>query len=390
MDLGIAERQVDRWTKNLPRIKPHYAVKCNPDEYLLKTLVNKGINFDCASGDEIHKALNAGAKASQIIFANPIKTILDLKLARSLGISKMTFDNADEVLKIQKYYPDADLIIRLLVSDSGSLMPFGTKFGTPIQSVPNLLQLCQKQNMNIIGTSFHIGSGCLDPNQYTGAIEQCRKTFDIAKSMGISTFKILDIGGGFCGSIENNRFESFSDVIRKACDQYFPEDLYSNVQIISEPGRYFATSCKTLFTMVQGKREVREVNNEKENTNKKFLYYINDGVYGSFNCKVWDYYHPVPITMDDFFGNDSRIQMLKLNGVRQYSTNSTSTISKNLSTFFGPTCDSMDLVIKDHRIRELFLGDQVVFKNMGAYTKAAGVAFNGCPLPIVKYIRSDQ
>ena len=38
-----------RWEATLPNIKPFYAVKCNDDVMLLKTLAALGTGFDCAS-----------------------------------------------------------------------------------------------------------------------------------------------------------------------------------------------------------------------------------------------------------------------------------------------------------------------------------------------------
>ena len=37
------------WEKALPNIQPFYAVKCNSDVMLLKTLAVLGVGFDCAS-----------------------------------------------------------------------------------------------------------------------------------------------------------------------------------------------------------------------------------------------------------------------------------------------------------------------------------------------------
>ena len=38
-----------RWLREFPRIQPHYAIKCNPDPIMLKTLLAIGTGFDCAS-----------------------------------------------------------------------------------------------------------------------------------------------------------------------------------------------------------------------------------------------------------------------------------------------------------------------------------------------------
>jgi ornithine decarboxylase len=48
-DLGEVARQYKQWTRLLPRVKPYYAVKCNPDPMIISTLANLGTGFDVAS-----------------------------------------------------------------------------------------------------------------------------------------------------------------------------------------------------------------------------------------------------------------------------------------------------------------------------------------------------
>lgn len=56
-------------------------------------------------------------------------------------------------------------------------------------------------------------------------------------------------------------------------------------QIIAEPGRYVVASAFTLATSIVAKREVTDANGSLES----IMYYINDGVYGSFNCLLYDH-----------------------------------------------------------------------------------------------------
>lgn len=52
--------------------------------------------------------------------------------------------------------------------------------------------------MNLLKTSFHVGSGCLETGAFAEAIEQSREVFDIGLAMGFN-MHLLDIGGGFPG-----------------------------------------------------------------------------------------------------------------------------------------------------------------------------------------------
>lgn len=55
--------------------------------------------------------------------------------------------------------------------------------------------------------------------------------------------------------------------------------------MIAEPGRYFVASAFTLATNIVAKREVTDDNDSLVST----MYYINDGLYGSFNCKLFEH-----------------------------------------------------------------------------------------------------
>jgi ornithine decarboxylase len=53
LDLGALQRLYRSWGEALPRVQPHYSVRCNPDPALLGTLAALGCGFDCASEAEI-------------------------------------------------------------------------------------------------------------------------------------------------------------------------------------------------------------------------------------------------------------------------------------------------------------------------------------------------
>lgn len=74
----------------------------------------------------------------------------------------------------------------------------------------------------MIGISFHVGSGCMDPPVYAKAIQAARKLFDFARSVGFE-FTLLDIGGGFPGDkgtdIKEVSPKSPSESIESNCRQ---------------------------------------------------------------------------------------------------------------------------------------------------------------------------
>lgn len=348
IDLGCVVKKYRQWVKFLPRVKPFYALKCNPNVAITRTLASLGANFDCASKAEIQQVLGCGVSANRIILANPTKMKSHISYAKSSGVKHMTFDNADELYKIAEIYPEASLVLRIITDDSNSVCRFSTKFGAPMHQWQVLLEKVKELNLNLVGVSFHVGSGCMSVLSFEAAIRNARQVFDMSEELGMP-LHMLDIGGGWPGlDLDDGSvtFPEIADHIRPILDELFPVD----VEIIAEPGRYFVMESHTLAVNVFAKRLVPETEDEE----KRFLYYVNDGVYQSFNCIFFDHLHPTPLVHD----LKTRRDLFKC-------------------TIFGPTCDSMDCIAKDIYLPELQTGEWLYFKNMGAYTTAAASPFNG-------------
>ncbi len=362
VDLSVIINQYRKWIEYLPRVRPFYAVKCNPDELLIKTLGILGTGFDCASKNEITLALDAiNGDASRIIFANPAKADSHLKYARGVDVDIMTFDNMYELLKIVNYHPNAELIVRIKVDDSHSLCRFNSKFGADVEDVDGLMKLAKTIGLNIVGVSFHVGSGCKNVDAYKTAIEKSRKVFDIGKENGY-TLKYLDIGGGFPGTDDAViKFEDIAHTINEAINMYFSEEDFPEdygLQIIAEPGRYFAAASHTLVLNVIAKNKIVD----KQTKEVKFAYTLNDGVYGSFNCIMFDHAKPV---IKPFNERDGKV----------YDC-----------TVYGPTCDSMDTIANNCKLPDLAIGESVYIEDAGAYTTAAASNFNGFQRTPCEYI----
>ncbi|KAI8069559.1 pyridoxal-dependent decarboxylase [Gongronella butleri] len=354
-DLGEVYRQHRRWMQLLPRIEPHFAVKSNPDPMVVKLLASLGLGFDCASKAEIQQVLDLGVEPHRVIYANPCKQSSFIRFAHQQGVAKMTFDNAEELHKIKQLYPNAELVLRILTDDSKSLCQLGLKFGAPLDTVPHLLQTAKDLDLNVIGVSFHVGSGCLDEHAFADAVMRARSVFDQADAMGFN-FTLLDVGGGFPGADVKDgiTFEKVAAILGPAVDRHFAP----NIRVIAEPGRYYVASAFTVCTNVIGRRTVL---NDAAGTDPAYMYYVNDGMYGSFNCILFDHQVVVPrvLLKNNEFCYDKRAEI-------DYEC-----------SIWGPTCDSIDCLSKSTRLPLLEEGDWLYWENMGAYTICAASQFNG-------------
>jgi len=146
VDVGQLFTLHARWKATLPRIQPFYAVKCNEDKVLLRTMTAMGMGFDCASKvgvistaavigfrchgcsiagefsfllpffpcsqNEIQAVLDVGVSLDRIIYANPCKQISHLAYSAKVGVDLMTFDNEWELHKVKEHFPQAKYVLK--------------------------------------------------------------------------------------------------------------------------------------------------------------------------------------------------------------------------------------------------------------------------------------
>ncbi|XP_061099503.1 ornithine decarboxylase 1-like [Conger conger] len=370
-DLGEVVRRYLLWVREIPRVTPFYAVKCNESRPIVMTLAALGTGFDCASKYEMHLITSLGVDPSRIIYANTIKQPSHLKYAVAHGIQKMTFDNEAELIKISQCCENAKLVLRIAVDDSGSMMPMTKKFGAKLERCPALLKQAKKLGLDVIGVSFHVGGYCMTPVAYTKAITNARNVFDLAAKIGYK-MTLLDLGGGYPGfSLPNiSLFREMAVDINKVLDKYFP--VSTGVQIISEPGRFFPSSAYTLAVNIIGKRvdmEKSADDGKEDGANRKTIsYYVNDGIHTSFGLVVFPFAYVLPST-----------HKRSKPGERFYP-----------STIYGQTCDGHDQIVEDYSLPEAQEGEWMLFYHMGAYTVSTMTNFNGFPKPETQFVMTRK
>lgn len=96
------------------------------------------------------------------------------------------------------------MVIRIRCDATDTQCELGNKFGCdPITEAPELLRIARLLDINVVGVSFHVGSGCREPPVFRRAIAASRKVFDFAETLGYN-FSLLDIGGGYPGGRGNS------------------------------------------------------------------------------------------------------------------------------------------------------------------------------------------
>jgi ornithine decarboxylase len=307
----------------------------------MSVLAKNQINFDCASKGEIKQVLDLGINNNRIIYANPYKSDSDIKYAESKNIPLTVVDSVEEFEKIK--HNKMEILIRVKVNDKESLMPFSSKFGSSFEETIDILKLAKLHNKNISGFSFHVGSGCYNPNQYYDAIKMIYDIILKTKDLN-HNYKIVDIGGGYSGACDIEFIKQANSINKSLKLFEHPINFMNNIKFISEPGRFFMTKSHTLFVPIIAKRK----------TNNKIFYIIDESIYSSFSNITYDMGNPKLEIMNE-----------PKNSYKLYD-----------SIIFGRTCDSADKILET-TLPELNIGDYFEVKNMGAYTTASSTNFNG-------------
>ncbi|MBU0762943.1 MAG: type III PLP-dependent enzyme [Candidatus Altiarchaeota archaeon] len=336
--------------EHLPHVQAYYAVKANSNPEIVKTLFDMGCSFDVASMPEfmvVHEHIKYMPEKirqdwiwDKIIYANTIKPVETLQ-ALDQYKPLVTFDNIEELKKIKQYAPNAGLVLRIRVPNTGSMVELSSKFGANPGEAVDLIVEAFNMGLVVEGLSFHVGSQCTNFENYIQALQLSANIMREAETRAGKKINILDIGGGFPVRYTSD-VKPFKSLARKLNAEI--KRLYTkDTEILAEPGRFMVANACTLVAKVVGKA-VRD---------GKPCYYINDGVYHTYSGQVFDHCnYPVKAFKD----GDTK-----------------------LSAVFGPTCDAFDTITLSAELPDLELGDLVYSENIGAYSHASSTYFNGFP-----------
>ena len=330
------------WFKNNFPGKILYAVKTNPNEKILKYIVESGIEkFDVASINEIKLIKKIYPKA-HAYYMNTIKSREHIKEAYfNYNIKDFAFDSKDELQKIIEATDNAKdltLYLRVCISNEHAEIDLSQKFGALPSEALGLLRL-SKGYASKVGLSFHVGSQCMHPISYAKGIRDLGNI--IKKTKIIPDF--INVGGGFPSvypDLNPLPLENYTNEIKKAFDDL---KLEKKPELMCEPGRALvAESGSSIVKIV---------------LRKKQKLYINDGTYGSlFDAGVPNFVLPTRMV------SNGRITSKKLT---PYS-------------LYGPTCDSIDYMkgpfVLPNNLKE---GDYLEMGQLGAYSLTFRTKFNG-------------
>jgi len=348
LDTAIVRGKVRRFRAAMPRVRPHYAVKANPDRRVLKVLAQEGCGFEIASIAELDLLLALGVPAAEVFYSNPVKSRESIAYAATKGVEWFVVDSVDELRRVFETKRDAKIYLRIATPNIGSDWPLSGKFGAGAGDAREIVSTAAKLGADLAGVTFHVGSQCRNPENWRVALEKARSLFDHMAKSGLRP-RLLNIGGGFpvrhvrpipsievIGAVVNEGLKAFGD----------------DVQVIAEPGRYLVSDAGYFVCRVLG---------TATRAGKRWMHW-DAGLFGG--------------VIESSEGLKYRIR--------------TDRSGPDVAwTVGGPTCDSVDIVMRDEPLpSDLQENDFVYIRNAGAYTTAYASQFNGFPLPEVRVFES--
>lgn len=235
-----------------PRAHLHYSTKANANLALLKALVDAGAGIDAVSAGEIHRALLAGAKPADIVFAGVGKTRDELAYALEQQVGWINVENELELNHINTLvessgHEPAQIALRLNPDIAANTHRYiatghgGAKFGLSIQTVRDILAQQERYpHIHFAGIHIHIGSQLHDTEATRRAVETL---LDIIKPY--PSIRTVNIGGGLPVAYRESEiipsWESFAAVLLPLLDGY---------EVMLEPGRSIIADAGILVAEV--------------------------------------------------------------------------------------------------------------------------------------------
>jgi ornithine decarboxylase len=350
LDNAIVREKVRRFRAALPRVRPHYAVKANPDRRVLETLMQEGCSFEIASIAELDMLLAIGAGAAGVFYSNPMKSRDSIAYAAARGVEWYVVDSVDELRRVHEVKSDARMYLRIDTPNIGSDWPLSGKFGAGAAESREIILAAVKRGADLAGVTFHAGSQCRNPENWRVGIEKARTLFDDMAKAGLNP-RMLDIGGGFpvrhvkpipsievIGAVVNEALKAFPDEVR----------------VVAEPGRYLVSDAGYFVCRVIG---------TATRAGKRWMHW-DAGLFGG--------------VIETTEGLKYRIR----------TERSGPDVPWHVA---GPTCDSVDVILRDEPLpSDLQEGDFIYLCNAAAYTTAYASEFNGFPLPEARIFESGR
>ncbi len=340
--------------------KVHYAIKANYDDHILGVIREYGLGIDCASGNEIRKALELGFDPKGIVYAGVGKRDKELHYAIERNILAINCESIEELHVIDAFSaecgrctdvalrinPDIDPKTNHCIDTGQADSKFGISYEEVLEHVEDIKSL---KNINIIGLHLHIGSQIRELHVFENMCDKVNVIVANLASLGFD-LRFVDVGGGLGINYdvpENEpipNFASLFSIVQKHLD-------VGSREVHFEFGRSIVGECGELITRV--------LFNKTTATGRKLLIVdasmtelVRPAMYGSYH------------NIENITSQESAMEKY---------------------TVVGTACESTDVFDENVSLRKSRRGDLLTIKSAGAYGMSMASRYNLHDLPSAVY-----
>lgn len=343
--------------------KIHYAIKANYDARLLQIIRKYGVGIDCASGNEVRCAIEAGFDPKSIVYAGVGKRDKEIRYAIEQNILAINCESIEEIDLVNELAAEAGKVVNIALRVNPDIDPktnhcidtgqadskFGISYEEILSSVEHIRSL---KSVLVIGMHIHIGSQIRELHVFENMCNKVNVIVENLTSLGFE-LEFVDVGGGLGVNYdmpENEPIPNFASVFA-IIKQHLK---VGNREVHFEFGRSIVAQCGELITKV--------LYNKTTATGRRLV--IVDG-------SMTELIRPA------LYGSYHNIE------------NITSEAEQRLKyTIVGTACESTDVFDENVSLPITKRGDLLTIKSAGAYGMSMASRYNQHDLPAAVY--SDE
>ncbi|MGC8873314.1 MAG: diaminopimelate decarboxylase [Chloroflexia bacterium] len=330
-------------------LRIHYACKANSNLEILRLVHQLGAGAETVSPGEIRLALAAGFAPHEILFTCSNIGRAELVYVLEQGVM-VHLDSLGQIRHAGELAPGLRVSLRINQGIGAGhhrhVITGGpeSKFGIPVELLPDALALAGRYGLKVVGIHQHIGSNVLDAAILLEAMDAQLRT-----AASIAGLEFIDLGGGL--GIPYRPEEKPLDLPalgKQMCECFarFCETYGRPLEMILEPGRYLVAEAGTLLATVT---------DIKRTPHRSFVG-IDSGLNHLIRPALYGAYHEIV--------NASRVE-----GDRE------------VACVAGNICESGDLFAHDRLLPRFQEGDILALLKVGAYGYAMSSNYNARPRP---------
>jgi diaminopimelate decarboxylase len=335
---------------------PHricFAVKANSNLAVLRILQELGAGADIVSVGEMHRALAAGLPPDRIVFSGVGKTTDELTAAVQAGVGHLNVESREELELIGQIAAAEDksvhVGIRVNPDVTTDTHPYistgksGIKFGLPTdQVVPAAEYVLRHPRLELTSLAMHLGSQIVDVEPFLQGISRLTELVDRVRNAGVSTLRVLDIGGGLGIRYAEERTLDPAEFARAVSSRLKP----TGMTVYLEPGRFLVGSAGVLLTRVLYR---------KHSGGKSFVV-VDAGMNDLVRPSHYQAYHEI-VELEERGRPAGRADVV------------------------GPVCETGDFLALDRMLPGVESGDVLAVLGAGAYGFVMASNYNSRPRP---------